>query len=456
MRALRVSGAIVLATLLAASCRSVTEPAAWDDVETGDGGFVAAPPTDREAAAAEIARKGAWTLEDAIRYADLANPQLAAERRNIDLATAALWQARLYPNPSFVFGFEELAPFDRPADTKVTAGVSLPLVVGDRVAAASSLAEVERETAAMEFLGRRRALLSQVKRAFVRVLAAEDRRVLAAQTVDLARTLRQAASDRLAAQAVPEMEVLKATVTLARAEVDLRETRKEASIARRELLGLLGATGREDLRFVGELRTDFPDISLDETRTNALGSHPTLQAAGKRVEAARRAVEFERAKRVRDWDLDVVGGRSADAEFIVEAGIKVPLTLRDRNEAGIRAAEVRAVQARLELDAARLSFLARLGQAYDAFTAARDLVGIFRATILPQATKALEQTREGYRVGKFGYLDLLDAQRTLAEARIGRAAAVAELNESAATLEELGGVRLTPNEQGPNEQENEE
>jgi len=74
-------------------------------------------------------------------------------------------------------------------------------------------------------------------------------------------------------------------------------------------------------------------------------------------------------------------------------------------------------------------------------------VEIFRATILPQAEKALDQTREGYQVGKFEYLDLLDAQRTLAEARIGHAAAVAELNEAAATLEELGGVRLTPEEE---------
>jgi cobalt-zinc-cadmium efflux system outer membrane protein len=76
--------------------------------------------------------------------------------------------------------------------------------------------------------------------------------------------------------------------------------------------------------------------------------------------------------------------------------------------------------------------------------AARDRLEIFLGTILPQASRALEQTREGYRAGKFAYLDLLDAQRTLAEARSGYATTAAELNESAATLEELSGVRLLP------------
>ncbi len=102
------------------------------------------------------------------------------------------------------------------------------------------------------------------------------------------------------------------------------------------------------------------------------------------------------------------------------------------------------VQASLELAAARNALLPRVAGAYHALMAARDRVEIFRLTILPQAGKALDQTREGYRLGKFEYLDLLDAQRTLAEARIGHAAAVAELNEAATTLEELSGTRFVP------------
>ena len=430
-----------LACLLAAC--AATEPAGLDRVEEADWRFVEPPPSDRDANAAEIRTKPAWTLDAALQLADVANPELAAERRNIDLATAALWQAKLYPNPAFVYALEEWPPSRGLGDSKMAAGVSLPLVVSDRIDAATRLAEADREIAAIEFLGRRRTLLSDVKRAFVRVLAAEAGLALAEETRDLARTLRETANERFVAQAVPEMEVLKATVSLARAEADLRVAQKERATAHRALLGLVGATERGDVRLVGELRTEYPPVDLAEAQQRMEESHPLLQAAAKRKEAAQRSLELERTKRWQDWDLDLLGGRSADAEFILEAGVRIPLPLADTNQAGIRSAEVRSVQADLELDAARNDLLPRVGEAYEAFMTARDVVEIFRSAVLPQATKAIEQTREGYRVGKFEYLDLLDAQRTLAEARVGYTTAVAELNESAATLEELTGMRFT-------------
>jgi cobalt-zinc-cadmium efflux system outer membrane protein len=38
--------------------------------------------------------------------------------------------------------------------------------------------------------------------------------------------------------------------------------------------------------------------------------------------------------------------------------------------------------------------------------------------LLPQAQKAYAQSRDGYERGNFSYLEVLDAQRTLAETRL--------------------------------------
>jgi len=273
------AAALILVAALVAAC-TVPEPGAWEGVEAGSGGFASAIPPDREEAAAAIAQQREWTLDEVLRLADLSNAELAADRRNIDMATAALWQAKLYPNPSFLFEFEEWAVAGDEGFGKAVAGVSLPLVVGGRIEAASRVAEEERETTAMEFLARRRALLSDVKRAFIRVLAAERRIELATETMELARTLRQTASDRFAAQAVPEMEVLKATVNLAGSEADLREARRDSSVARRELLGLVGTTGREDARLVGELRTRFAEVTFGATRAQAQEQEPGRHPCG--------------------------------------------------------------------------------------------------------------------------------------------------------------------------------
>jgi cobalt-zinc-cadmium efflux system outer membrane protein len=432
---------IGLVSLLWVGC-AARAPTNLEFVERSDWQFTEPPPPEPEAVAAELRRKGELTLEDALRVADLSNPDLAAERKNIDLATAALWQAKLYPNPAFVYGFEEWSLSEGSSIGTMTAGVSTPLVVGGRIKAATSLAEADRDVAAIEYLGQRRSLLTDVKRAFFRVLAARNRVALAGETKDLARSLRNAANERFAAEAVPEMEVLKASVSLARAEADLRAAEKEAAVADKALLGLLGEAGWEGVHFVGDLRTEFPAAEFGSLRDRAEESHPVVLAAKKRKEAAEHGLELERAKRWQDWEFEILGGRGSAADFIVEGGIRIPLPLRDKNQAGIRRAEIRLVQANLELDAARNALVPRVAEAFHAFMAARDRVEILRSTILPKAHKALDQTREGYRVGKFEYLDLLDAQRTLAEARTSYTTAVAELNEAAATLEELSGTRL--------------
>jgi cobalt-zinc-cadmium efflux system outer membrane protein len=81
-------------------------------------------------------------------------------------------------------------------------------------------------------------------------------------------------------------------------------------------------------------------------------------------------------------------------------------------------------------------------ESYRTFGAAQDRVRVYQEEILPKAQKALDQTNEGYRLGKFGYLDVLDAQRTLADSTKALTAALADLNLAASDLETLTGMRL--------------
>ena len=81
-------------------------------------------------------------------------------------------------------------------------------------------------------------------------------------------------------------------------------------------------------------------------------------------------------------------------------------------------------------------------EAYRNFAAAQDRVKTYRETILPKAQKALDQTNEGYKAGKFSYLDVLDSQQTLTEARIAFLFALQDLNRFVTELEKLTGSRI--------------
>ena len=69
---------------------------------------------------------------------------------------------------------------------------------------------------------------------------------------------------------------------------------------------------------------------------------------------------------------------------------------------------------------------------------------IIGSRILPKANEALRLVQTGFEQGKFGFIDLLDTQRTTAEVRLTYQQKLLELNVAQAELEALlGGTRRT-------------
>jgi outer membrane protein, heavy metal efflux system len=62
--------------------------------------------------------------------------------------------------------------------------------------------------------------------------------------------------------------------------------------------------------------------------------------------------------------------------------------------------------------------------------------------VLPGAQRAFDAASEGYRQGKFGFLEVLDAQRTLFEARGRYLEALAAYHKAVAEVERLIGEPL--------------
>ena len=61
----------------------------------------------------------------------------------------------------------------------------------------------------------------------------------------------------------------------------------------------------------------------------------------------------------------------------------------------------------------------------------------YRERILPKATEALRLVQTGFEQGKFNFIDLVDTQRTTAEARLAYQGKLLELNIAQAELEAL-------------------
>jgi len=421
------------------------EPLATLDLDDSDRRFVSPPRAEAQQALDDILKKEALTLEDVLVIADLMSPILSFERKNMDLSTAEIWEARLYPNPSFILEVQDYATRGGSlGGANRTAGVRIPVVISGRIGAATSLAEKKREVAAVQYVWKRRQLLTEVKRGFISVLAARRSAELMRETRDLAKTLHDATNERFKAEAVPEMELLKAAVQLARAESDLKLTEKDLMVSVKALHALMGNVDFPKEKFAGDLHTRFTTPSFEALRGQVTTIHPLLDAAAKSKEAAELQLSLAKAERIPDFGVELSGGKDSNDESILEGGIEIPLPLFNRNQAKISASETLIRQAELQMQAVRNDLIFQLTATYREFSAAQDRVIVYKDEILPKAQKALDQTNEGRTIGKFSYLDVLDAQRTLAEARIAFAAALNDLNQSAAELEFITGTKLEP------------
>jgi cobalt-zinc-cadmium efflux system outer membrane protein len=136
------------------------------------------------------------------------------------------------------------------------------------------------------------------------------------------------------------------------------------------------------------------------------------------VAKRRTVVELETSRRVPD--VTFAGGVSRFEEtdnYAFLLGISIPLMINDRNQGNIAEAHARLAKAQEERRAAGILLRTELAGAFEDLVRYHAKAATLRETILPAAERTLLAVRRGYEEGKFGILDVLDAQTTLFDAK---------------------------------------
>jgi cobalt-zinc-cadmium efflux system outer membrane protein len=162
-----------------------------------------------------------------------------------------------------------------------------------------------------------------------------------------------------------------------------------------------------------------------------------------RIEVERRDAQSQLERARRHPDLTVSLGAKRDealgrSQAII--GVSLPLPLFDRNQGNVQEALARADKARDELAAAEHRIAAELRQAHARLASAREQLELIRADILPGAQSAYDAAQKGFEFGKFGFLDVLDAQRTLLQATSQYVLMLMEAHRASAGIERILGA----------------
>jgi len=288
----------------------------------------------------------------------------------------------------------------------------------------------------------------EVRRAYVDLWLARATLDVYADRVRLLRQVADAAEAKYAAGRASQQDIVRALVEISRVHELAVMARERARMARVALNSLMGRQPDEP---IGEV--SLPDPPADVPGTSALVDlarqrHPELAL----VERAREVVsaEIDVAKSDRRPNFVVQGGymwmpEMRDA-FTARVGITWPGAPWARRgiEARVREADAR----RTALDARRLAVentLARMaGEGRVRALAARERADLVDASLLPQATHALELARAEYQTDQTSFLDLVEAERLVLDLRLDAIVARADLARALIDIETATGGLPAP------------
>jgi len=406
--------------------------ALWTPTESGAHPNEDTPPG--ESARAEL------TVEQAVRIAIMHSPRLAAAKGRVGAARGRAIQAGAWSNPELEIAVEEW-PVSRGgafSDAKQTLGVMQTLPFPGKKALEREIGQAGVKLSGFGQAVLRTELTRDVKAAYARVLAAERAEDVTAQLVEVAGSSAKSAGRKTEAGATAYQEQLRAEIQHEQAETKLAEARLELAVARTALATLMGRPELSGAVLSSRLNESpeeaWPAILADDW----LSRHPSFKAAQAQVDQAALDSRRARLEPYPDVKLGVAGGRLGETDqSILELRLAVPLPILDTSRG--RKAEAQALLTTAQAEQRLVEYQLRQAwvNAQARYNAAADQMTTYQGGLLPKATEAMRLVRIGFDEGKFGFMDLLDTQRTAAEAQLDYLSKLLELNIAQAELQAL-------------------
>ena len=381
---------------------------------------------------------GQVTLAQALALTLKQNPDLAAFSWDVRSAEARVLQARLRPNPELGMQSEDISG-SRPgfSHSQTTLQLSQLLELGGKRTARVREATFGRELAKLDYESKRLDILKKTAQAFVEVLSAQERVRLAQENLDLASGLIPDIRKRIEAGKASAIEQTRSEVAVASARIELDQAKRSLITARQHLAAQWGSAQPKFERVVGDLEqvTYLPSL---ENLSLGLAQNPEIARWEPETDKRQATLRLQQAQVVPNVILSA-GPRyiSETGEWTQVIGFSLPLPFWNRNQGAILEARHQLAKADDEKRSAVTRLSSELNDAYQTVARTSNEIHVLKESVLPGAEKAVEAIRQGYEAGRFSYLDVNEARRTLTTARLQYLQALSDYHKAVAEIEAL-------------------
>ncbi|WP_047536763.1 TolC family protein [Methylotenera versatilis] len=376
------------------------------------------------------------TLKDALNLALNANPEIAVAIREREAIEGIKTQAATRPNPSLSTSIQDTRSSNRQTLLQLNQEIELGNKREARIEAADSFytkAEAELDNKKTE-------IHANVIAAFYTVLIAQERLTLAKSSLDIAELARDAASKRVKAGKSSPVEETKSKIAEASAKIEFNQANTQLTNSRKRLAALWGSALHTFENAEGDA-TVIPEMAAFSTLASQLDNAPAIKLANIEIDSRSALTKIERSKGTPNITISagVVNNQELGGVNQALLGLSIPIPIFDRNQGNLQEAVSRQYKAQDELVALKNQLAANLSGQYERLNTARQAAESLKTDILPSAQSAFDAANKGFSAGKFNFLDVLDAQRTLVQAKSQYIETLLDAHQAVAEIERILG-----------------
>ncbi|WP_213805163.1 TolC family protein [Granulicella sp. dw_53] len=408
-----------------------------------------------------------YTLAELIDIAEQNNPRtrIAWERAKQRADELGVAKSAYYPVLAGVAAFSDeriINPFPKPLSPRGYNLVEVPAVVPEvtldyllfdfgKRGAKVDAATAEKLAAGANFIQANQQIAFTVASAYYKLLTQQERLEAAQQTLKTAQTTQDAAEAQLLNGRSTIPDVLNARAEASQAVFDLESADGDEKIARVTLTEAIGVEPSPDITIDGQKSAPLPDeltMPIDALIARAMADRPDLMAQAEEIRAADDAIRSARseylpkillsanAAQTSIWPTVDYGQLGNASEPTWSAAVAVEWRLFDggarKNELASARSQKRTAQD--ELREKRDRTTREVWTAYIAFRSAMRKQQA-AVSLLDSANSSYSASLEAYKYGVKNLIDVVTAERQLAQARYSSVSARSQLLLEAVDLE---------------------
>jgi len=394
------------------------------------------------------------SLEQCVDLALKQNPLLLSSLEKYRASRARVSQALAIPQPALNYD-SDLQP--RPLDFRGSGesyfGVSQTVEFPGKRSLRGKIASRESDELRSEIDFLKLDLEFQVKQAFFALLLAREKAKYAQQDSILSRDFLQKAEVMRTSGDIAEVEVLRARVEASRTANALKVAENKTRLAAAALNFLLARKKYELLEIQGEMKGQFIPLDLEALKQKAYTLRPEFR--GNKAALQKESLKKTQAylSYLPDFDLGISRHRISGELKTWDFTVSLPIPLFFWQPAKGQMAEADANREALKRESEHLvnAISLEVEEAYMNALAASDQIKLFEEQILAQAEEVYDIFLFKFQEGEIGGIELIDARRSLNEARGSYADALFNYRVTIASLEKSIGQSLD----GENHDQNE-